>query len=109
MIVGKYITNNIKKEIRKMRYARRHNLGMVLSCLAAILLIWSINATAQKKLHITTNAMGTSTQLGRLVSVDIRVNSYSTAEDQKALLEAFGENGTQGLTYAVEKMSSKGR
>ncbi|HEX3101869.1 MAG TPA: hypothetical protein VHQ01_08760 [Pyrinomonadaceae bacterium] len=92
-----------------MQYARKYNLGFVLGGLAAILIIGSINASAQKKLHISTNAMGTSTQLGRLVSIDIRVNSYSTADDQKALLEAFGEYGSQGLTNAVEKMSSKGR
>ena len=89
-----------------MHQARKNKLGFVLHGLAAILLIASINASAQRKLHISTQAMGTSTQLGRLVSVDIRVNSYSTAEDQKALLEAFGENGSQGLTNAVDKMSS---
>lgn len=92
-----------------MQHARKYKLRFVLSGLAAILLIASINTSAQKKLHISSNAMGTSTQLGRLVSVDIRVNSYSTAEDQKALLEAFQENGSQGLTNAVDKMASKGR
>lgn len=54
-------------------------------------------------------ATGTSTQLGRLVNVDIYISKVSTAEDQKALLEAFGENGSEGLVNALDKMSSKGR
>jgi len=64
---------------------------------------------AQKQEQISANARGTSTQLGRLTSIDIRINSYSTADDQKALYEAFNEKGSEGLTNAVDKMSAKGR
>lgn len=62
-----------------------------------------------KELFIQCTAMGTSTQMGKLMQINIIVNRYSTAEDQKALLSAFAERGNEGLTHAVDKMSSKGR
>jgi hypothetical protein len=62
-----------------------------------------------KSMHISATAQGTSTQLGRIVSIDIIVNEYSTAEDQQALLEAFRSGGSKGLARAVSKMSGKGR
>lgn len=83
-----------------------------LAAVTAILLAMAIGTvSAQKKLNlqISATAMGTSTQLGRVVNVDIRINEYSTAADQKALLEAFNESRSEGLINAVEKMSSKGR
>ena len=63
--------------------------------------------TAQKMIRAI--ARGTSTQLGRLVNVDIRINSISAATDQSALLEAFQAGGSEGLANALEKMRSKGR
>ena len=67
------------------------------------------NASAQKKYKITGSAMGTNQQMGRVVSVDIHVNSLSTPADREALIEAFTEDGSRGLTNALDKMSSKGR
>lgn len=84
----------------------------LLRCLVtgfAALLLAGTTAFSQKKEQISANARGTSTQLGRLMSIDIHINAQSTAADQKALLEAFQENGSEGLTNAVDKMSSKGR
>jgi hypothetical protein len=80
-----------------------------------VILVFSLvactNAFAQKQkaIAISATAMGTSTQLGRVISVDIRINGFSTPEDQRALLEAFGEGGSKGLTNALEKMGSNGR
>ena len=51
--------------------------------LTAILLAAFFNAQAQKLMHIAATAMGTSTQLGRIVNVDLRINEFSTPEDQK--------------------------
>ena len=53
--------------------------------------------------------MGTSTQLGRVVSIDLRIFEYSPAADQAVLMEAFRADGSQGLANALDKMSSKGR
>lgn len=54
-------------------------------------------------------AMGTSTQMGRIINVDVLINSYSTDEDKGGLIEAFTARGSQGLANALDKMSSKGR
>ena len=62
-----------------------------------------------KPILIQATAMGQSTQMGRLFSVNIHINELSTASDQKALLEAFQAKGNEGLVNAVSKMSGKGR
>lgn len=54
-------------------------------------------------------AMGQSTQLGRMLSVNITVEEYSTPEDQQILLAAFNSAGMKGLINALSKMKSKGR
>ena len=77
--------------------------------LTAILLSALFQAQAQKVMHVGATAMGTSTQLGRLVNVDLRINEFSTPEDQKVLLEVFAEKGSEGLANALEKMNAKGR
>ena len=75
----------------------------------ALALFSGAAAYAQKTESITAVAMGTSTQLGRVISVEIRIYEYSTPDDQAALLEAFQSNGSQGLSNAIDKMKSKGR
>ena len=67
------------------------------------------SARLAKPIYIQATAMGTSTQLGRITSVNINIYEFSTADDQKALLEAFTAKGNEGLVNALEKMSSKGR
>jgi hypothetical protein len=54
-------------------------------------------------------AYGTSTQLGKNFNVTIRIEEYSTAEDQQILLKAFQSAGMEGLSNALSKMSTKGR
>lgn len=93
-----------------MKHSRKilQNLYIAVMCL---LLTAGTTAFAQtpRSLSITATAAGTSTQLGRMVSVNIYISKFSTAEDQQALIEAFGEKGTEGLVNALEKMGSKGR
>ena len=80
-------------------------------CLMAVALciLATTSTFAQKTEFISAIARGTSTQLGRIINVDLRIVEYSTADDQKALLEAFQTNGAQGLANAVDKMKAKGR
>ena len=59
--------------------------------------------------YIQATAQGTSTQLGRIINVNIIINEYSTADDQKALIEAFEQKGNEGLNHALDKMKAKGR
>jgi len=88
----------------------RNNL-VSLAFMASIILVSAVSSiSAQKKsLQISASAMGTNQQMGRVIYVDVHISDYSTAEDQKGLLEAFGDKGSEGLVNALEKMSSKGR
>ena len=47
--------------------------------------------------------------MGRIFGVTIVINEYSTANDQKALIEAFDARGSEGLFNAVGKMPARGR
>ncbi|MBC7900558.1 MAG: hypothetical protein H7070_10965 [Saprospiraceae bacterium] len=79
---------------------------------ALILLVFGFTAFAQeehKREFIQATAQGTSTQLGRMISIDLTINEHSTADDQKALIEAFEQKGSEGVANALHKMHSKGR
>jgi hypothetical protein len=67
----------------------------------------AVPTVAQETIDAT--AMGTSTQLGKNVSVKIIITSWSTKEDQKALSDAFKQGQNQGLVNALQKMKSVGR
>lgn len=79
------------------------------AALAAILLMASSSSFAQKSEQISGTAMGTGQQTGRIINIDLRIFERSVAADQKALLEAFAQNGSEGLANALDKMNSKGR
>jgi hypothetical protein len=64
---------------------------------------------AQERMTIQANAMGTSTQMGKIVPVKIIIEQLSTPEDQKVLIDAFTRSGHDGVLDALEHMSSKGR
>ena len=77
-----------------------------------LMLLVSSSATAQKlpkAVYIQAQAMGQSTQLGQTFGITVIIEEYSTAEDQKALLQAFNEKKNEGLVNALSKMKSKGR
>ena len=76
----------------------------------AIALSFSQSEPAQEGPEsIQCTAQGTSTQSGSITSLTIRINKYSTAEERKALIEAFQKSGSQGLYEALKKMPSIGR
>lgn len=66
-------------------------------------------AHAQGPMTIQATAMGTSTQLGRIISIDIYIEAYSTPADQKTLIDAFKRKGQDGLVEALQEMKPKGR
>jgi hypothetical protein len=53
--------------------------------------------------------MGTSTQLGKMVSIKVIIYDYSTDDDRQILVEAFTKGQNQGLVNALTKMKSVGR
>lgn len=52
--------------------------------------------------------MGTSTQLGKNVSVKVTIYELSTPEDRQVLVDAFKKGQNQGLVNALTKMKSVG-
>src|SRR5437867_2610269 len=80
-------------------------LAVLMISAAAIVL----SADDRKTETIDATAMGTSTQLGRNVSVKVTIYEYSTEEDRQILLEAFKNGQNQGLVNALTKMKAVGR
>jgi hypothetical protein len=80
-------------------------IGSLLLCLAGFATI----AHAQGPMTIQATARGTSTQLGKMIDVNIYIEAYSTPEDQKVLIEAFKQHGQDGLVEALQDMKPKGR
>jgi hypothetical protein len=98
--------------IQKTNFARVAVVAVVLSLLPGIFSFAQdeeLKPQKSKPEFIQATAEGTSTQLGRMIGINIIINEYSTAEDQKALIAAFTEKGNEGLTHALDKMKSKGR
>jgi hypothetical protein len=75
------------------------------------LLLTGIMTPAQTpgRMTIQATAMGTSTQMGRIVNINIHIEGYSTQEDRNTLIEAFKARRQDGLVDALAKMKSKGR
>jgi hypothetical protein len=58
---------------------------------------------------IDATAMGTSTQLGRVISVKVTIFEFSTEEDRAILIEAYKKGQNEGLVNALTKMRAVGR
>ena len=97
--------------MRKLKNAILIATVMSLICLV---LLTNSKTSAQgtklpKPIFIQGTARGQAQQLGRMFSFNLWIDELSTAEDQKALLEAFNAKGNEGLVNALSKMPSKGR
>src|SRR5690349_20496344 len=68
-----------------------------------------LHAQDQSPMMIQATAMGTSTQLGKMINVNIHINQFSTEDDRKTLIAAFKRSGQDGLIDALEHMKGKGR
>jgi hypothetical protein len=89
---------------------RKFGCGSLL--LAALLLTAVTIANAQDERKIETidaTAMGTSTQLGKTVSVKVIISQFSTEEGRAVLVDAFKKGQNQGLVDALSKMKPVGR
>lgn len=58
---------------------------------------------------IDATAQGTSTQLGKIISIKLTICGYSAPEDRQVLVDAFKKGKNQGLTNALQKMKGPGR
>jgi hypothetical protein len=69
----------------------------------------AISADDKKTETIDATAMGTSTQLGKNVSVKVTIYHYSSPQDRQALVDAFKKGQSKGLADALGKMNAVGR
>jgi hypothetical protein len=58
---------------------------------------------------IDATAMGTSTQMGRVISVKVTIYEFSTDDDRAILVDAFKQGQNKGLVNALTRMKSVGR
>ena len=58
---------------------------------------------------IDATARGTSTQMGKTVSIKVIISRFSTPEDTEVLKDAFLKGGNKGLVDALSKMKASGR
>jgi len=97
--------NNADKfSIRKFSYG-----GLLLTALLLTAVTVALSADDRKVETIDATAMGTSTQLGKMVSVKVTIYEYSEEEDRRILIEAFTKGQNEGLVNALTKMKSVGR
>jgi uncharacterized protein YxeA len=84
---------------------------LVLVCLAVLTVRNRAQAQEEKHVHdiYQAQAMGTETQQGKVVDVNVDIDGYSSDADRQTLIDAFQKDGSKGLSGALEKMSSKGR
>lgn len=97
----------------RMRTAMRCNSGSLHNALMALLSLLLAGSTtlaySQGRMTIQATAKGTSTQLGRMIDVNIYIESYSTLDDRQSLINAFKQRGQDGLVDALQDMKPKGR
>ena len=97
--------NNAGKfSIRKFSFG-----GLLLTALLLTAVTVALSADDRKVETIDATAMGTSTQLGKVVSVKVTIYEYSEEEDRQILIEAFTKGQNEGLVNALTKMKSVGR
>ena len=95
--------NEDRFSIRRLGYGT-----LLLAVLVVSAVMLAISADERKTETIDATAMGTSTQLGKNVSIKVTIYEYSTEEDRQILLEAFKKGQNQGLVNALTKMKAVG-
>jgi hypothetical protein len=91
---------------------RLTNISLAIVGAMSLTLLMNTASSAQKlgkSITIQATAMGTSTQMGRVISVNLIIKEITSDEERAGLLEAFQQKGNEGLVNALDKMKSKGR
>lgn len=78
-------------------------------CLLPLLAGIGTIVEAQERMTIQATGTGTSTQMGKIVNVNIHIEQYSTEEDRNALINACKKSGQDGMVKVLEDMKPKGR
>jgi len=70
--------------------------GLLLTALLLTAVTVALSADDRKVETIDATAMGTSTQLGKVVNVKVTIYEYSEEEDRQILIEAFTKGQNEG-------------
>ncbi len=92
-----------------MRHINRFLRNSVTGFIFLLLISIGTILHGQQRMTIQATAMGTSTQLGKMLNVVIYIEQFSTLDDRKALIDAFARSGQDGLVNVLEDMKPKGR
>ena len=85
-------------------------IASVLMAVALTVAAFKIGAQDKPKREtIQAQAMGQNRAAGKNFNVTVSIDSYSTPEDQKLLIDAFNQGGQAALSKTLSKMNSKGR
>jgi hypothetical protein len=90
------------------RFTARKFGGLLLALLLTVA-IPTFSQDDRKTETIDATAMGTSTQMGKTVSVKVTIKQFSTPEDRQVLADAFKKGQSKGLVEALNKMKPVGR
>jgi hypothetical protein len=82
---------------------------LLLTTLLLATVAFSLPAQDRGTEVIDATARGTSTQMGRQISVKITIYEFSTEEDRAILIDAYKKGQHQGLVNALSKMRAVGR
>ena len=98
-----------QSKVTRLKSFRRVFLSLLVSftLISAVTPVFPQDRT--KPETIEASAMGTSTQLGRVVGIRFIIYEYSTPEDREILIQAFQKGQNQGLVNALTKMRAVGR
>ena len=89
---------------------RKFGYGSLVLATLLLTAVTLANSQDERKVEtIDATAMGTSTQLGKTVSVKLIISQFSTEEDRAVLVDAFKKGQNQGLVDALSKMKPVGR
>jgi hypothetical protein len=96
----------------KKRFPLALSLSGTLAFICSLILLSTLNLRAQdkpKRETIQATARGQQRASGKMFHVTINIESYSTPEDQKTLIDAFNTGGRDLLVKTLSKMPPKGR
>jgi hypothetical protein len=95
--------------MKTLRFDLKRIGGVLIAVVLAMVAFKTGAQDKPKRETIQAQAMGQNRAAGKNSSVTVTINSYSTPDDQKVLLDAFAQGGQAALSKTVSKMKSKGR
>jgi len=100
------------KKMTKQGFVSGLTLSGMIAVTSGFLLLATFKVGAQdkpKRETIQATAMGQQRASGKTFHVTANIESYSTPEDQQALIDAFKAGGHNALVKTLSKMKSRGR